>query len=183
MYGLVNKAIEDLVVSEHGQDAWERICKSVGFHDSTFVAMQPYDDAITYSLVGAISEELGADPNDVLRSFGKWWITYTAKEGYGEMLSMYGDNLATFLDNLGDMHDRVALTFPELVPPRFEVEALQQDVYQLDYHSERDALAAMVLGLLDGLAERFDTQLEVEQIHTRAEQGFDRYLVKELRAG
>ena len=40
----------------------------------------------------------------------------------------------------------------------------------------------MVLGLLDGLAERFETLLEVKQIHTRAERGFDRFLVKEHRA-
>jgi hypothetical protein len=182
MYGLVNKAIEELVVENHGQEVWDRVCKQAGFTEGSFLSMQSYDDALTFNLVGAVCAELGAEPADVLRSFGRWWITFTAAEGYGEMLQLYGDDLGTFLDNLGDMHDRVALTFPDLVPPRFEIEELEPNVFQLDYHSDRDGLSPMVLGLLDGLAERFETQLEVEEVCTRAERGFDRFILKERRA-
>lgn len=36
MYGLVNKAIKDLVVNNHGEDKWKEICQLSDFHDEEF---------------------------------------------------------------------------------------------------------------------------------------------------
>ena len=57
MYGLVNKAIEDLVVSNFGEDKWEAIKAKAGVDVEVFVSNEAYPDDITYNLVGAASEE------------------------------------------------------------------------------------------------------------------------------
>ena len=59
MYGLVNRAIEQLVVSTKGEPAWQRVCARAGVGADGFVAMCPYDDRLTFDLVHAVSEELG----------------------------------------------------------------------------------------------------------------------------
>lgn len=164
MYGLVNRAIEGLVREKFGDDPWESIRSRAGVEVSGFVAMDQYDDAITYALVGAASEELGLDPGTILEAFGEYWTTYTIEEGYADLLEMMGSNLEEFLDNLDSMHMRITATMPGLVMPSFRREACPDGSSILYYESSRDGLAPMVVGLLRGLAGRFDVDIEVEPL-------------------
>jgi hypothetical protein len=166
MYGLVNRAIEQLVVSTKGEPAWQRVCARAGVGADGFVAMCPYDDSLTYALVHAVSEELGMEPARVLEAFGEYWILYTADEGYGELMQSAGSDMRSFLDNLDDMHGRVESIFPQMKLPRFRVESLEGDALRVHYGSDREGLAPMVTGLLRGLAKRFGQQVAVH--HTTA---------------
>ena len=180
MYGLVNRAIKGLVVDQFGKESWERICSRAEINDAGFVAMEAYDDAITYALVGAASEELGLDAGTVLESFGEYWTLYTIEEGYGDMLTMMGSSLDEFLDNLDSMHERIRATMPDLVPPSFEREEQADGSSILHYRSERPGLAPMVQGLLHGLAKRFETELQVEYLDA-PQPGHDRFLIREVK--
>lgn len=164
MYGLVNRAIEQLVVSTGGEAAWQRVCRRAGLGAEGFVAMCPYDDGITYRLVEAVSQELGQTPAQVLEAFGNYWVLYTAEEGYGELMHACGDDLRGFLDHLNELHGRIETVFPELRPPHFEVHAVAEGEYLVHYVSDRTGLAPMVLGLLNGLARRFNEAVDIEQL-------------------
>lgn len=164
MYGLVNRAIKGLVTEKFGEDKWNNICERAGVESSSFVAMEAYDDAVTFSLVGAASAELGLEQSAVLEAFGEYWTVYTIDEGYGDLLSMMGSTLEEFLQNLDSMHARIGGTMPELIPPSFEREPQEDGSSILHYRSEREGLAPMVTGLLRGLARRFSIELEVRQI-------------------
>ncbi|MCA8963350.1 MAG: heme NO-binding domain-containing protein [Planctomycetes bacterium] len=177
MYGLVNRAIEGLVCEKFGKESWQNICRRAGLGDPSFLAMEAYDDAITYSLVGAASAELGLDPAAILEAFGTYWTSYTIEEGYGDLLSMMGNTLEDFLDNLDSMHTRVGGTMPELVPPSFDREPQPDGSSILHYRSEREGLAPMVLGLLKGLAQRFDVKIHIEQLEP-AGKGHERFMVR-----
>ena len=83
MYGLVNKAVEQLVQRQFGEDKWMEIKNKAGV-DSNFVAMGSYPDEVTFSLVAAASEVLGSPPEAILEAFGEHWIQFTVDEGYGE---------------------------------------------------------------------------------------------------
>lgn len=181
MYGLVNRAIEGLVTDKFGAEAWTRICARADLdHGDGFVAMDAYDDALTYALVGAASEELGLDPAQVLESFGEYWTLYTIEEGYGDMLTMMGATLEEFLDNLDSMHERIRATMPDLVPPSFEREEQPDGSSILHYRSTRPGLAPMVIGLLRGLAARFDADLEIEHLDSPAD-GHDRFSIRQVK--
>lgn len=182
MYGLVNRAIEQLVVSLKGEAAWERVCTDADWPDGGFVAMQTYDDAVTYRLVGAVSRELGLAPDDVLRAFGEYWILYTAEEGYGEMLAMCGNDLIGFLHGMNQMHARIEASLPGIRPPHFEVKALGSAGFELTYASKREGLAPMVEGLITGLAKRFGQEVEIRHTVKRSEQSpRDCFLIKILQ--
>jgi hypothetical protein len=58
MYGIVNKAIEDLVISNFGEEKWEAVKTRSGVDIDFFISNEPYDDDITYKLAGAVSEEM-----------------------------------------------------------------------------------------------------------------------------
>lgn len=179
MYGLVNRAIEQLVVATKGEAAWQRVCARAGTGSDGFIAMCPYHDDVTYKLVGAVSEELDLPPSDVLEAFGEYWILYTAEEGYGELMAAAGEDLRAFLDNLNDLHGRVEAVFPAMQLPRFEVVDESPGIYRVHYDSEREGLAPMVAGLLRGLARRFGQPVEVQHVQARSASARDVFRVVE----
>jgi hypothetical protein len=66
------------------------------------------------------------------------------------------------------MHAQVGLIFPALRPPSFRVTDIAADSLVLHYFSERQALAPMVIGLLEGLEVHFDLTISVKQTADRA---------------
>lgn len=172
MYGLVNKALKDLILHEYGDSVWDKVKKTANFYEDMFITMEPYPDQMTYDLVVATSKVLDVSPEKILEAFGEYWILYTAKEGYGELLTLAGKNLPEFLLNLDTMHSRVGLSFPYLNPPSFECSDQKDGSLILHYHSQRLGLAPMVIGLLKGLGKMFKVNLEIEQIAYR-EKGDD----------
>src|SRR5437879_2158805 len=119
MYGSVNKAIEELVCSNYGEERWEAIRAAAGCDVEMFIGTESYPDELTYQLVGAASQVLGVGPEAVLRAFGRYWIIHTAREGFGDLLLASGASLPEFLRNLPNFHARLTLIFPDLRPPSF----------------------------------------------------------------
>jgi hypothetical protein len=167
MYGLVNRAIEQLVTSTRGADGWRRVRERAGVAEEGFVAVQSYPDEVTYRLVDAVSAELGQPTEQVLEAFGEYWILYTAEQGYGDLMRAGGLDLVTFLAKLNDMHGRIETTFQHLAVPYFEIEPLHDGRFELLYESPREGLAPMVVGLLRGLAKRFGQAIEIDHVQRR----------------
>ena len=71
MYGLVNRALQQLAVATKGEAAWDEIRRRAGVEDEVFMRMDAYPDEITYNLVGAASEVL-ATPAPELPQFAAW---------------------------------------------------------------------------------------------------------------
>jgi len=170
MYGLVNKAIEDMVCTYFSEDTWETIKQKAKVDIDAFSSMDAYPDDLTHKLVKAASQVLGMSSSEILQAFGEYWVLYTAQEGYGQMMDMAGDNLPEFLQNLDNLHTRVGLSFPQLKPPSFKCTHMQKDSLQLHYHSSRQGLAPMVKGLVKGLGTRFKAEISITQTNSR-EQG------------
>jgi hypothetical protein len=169
LYELINRAIRDMVVANHGEATWARVLDRAGVEAEHFEAMDPYPDALTHQLIAAASEELHEHPHAFMRSFGEFWVTYTAAEGYGHLMDLAGSSLPEFLRNLDDLHAQVGVHFPSLKPPSFDTDAHKPGSMRLHYHSERDGLAPMVIGLVEGLGQRFDTAVDVDQVASRNE--------------
>lgn len=169
MYGLVNRAIEGLLTTQYGAEKWEAVKSRAGIGIEGFVSMHSYPDSVTYDLVAAASAELELPADVVLEAFGEYWIRYSATEGYGELLDMWGDNLVDFLKNMNNLHARVSLSFPELKPPSISVSETTDSSFKLHYRSDREGLAPFVVGLLRGLGARFGVAVEVSE-HARSEQ-------------
>lgn len=168
VYGLVNRAIEELVTERFGPEAWLRVLSRSGVEVPAFVGMQAYPDELTYRLVAAASRELGLSEEAVLEEFGRYWTLYTAQKGYGELFRLGGATLREFLVNLPQLHTRVALMFPELRPPEFWLANVGQTSLTLNYRSTREGLGPMVVGLLKGLGEHFHTPMTIEQVAHRS---------------
>jgi hypothetical protein len=169
MYGIVNKAIEDLVSENYGIEIWEKVKEKSGVDVEYFLSNEPYDDAITYQLAGAAADVLGITVTQVLHAFGEWWILKTGKEKYGGLMEAGGHNLKEFLANLPMFHNRIMLMYPKLTPPEFKVSNQEENSIHVHYHSKREGLQEFVRGLLNGLAKMYNVEASIELLQTRDE--------------
>jgi hypothetical protein len=169
MYGIVNKAIEELVTEQFGAATWERVKQQSGVDVDFFISDEPYDDAITYQLATALAAETSLPLPDVLSSFGEWWVLRTSKEKYGGLMQAGGHDLREFLINLPLFHNRVMLIYPKLTPPEFKVTDITDRSVQVHYFSHRLGLQDFVRGLLTGLGKMYQTPVTVNLLQSRNE--------------
>lgn len=167
MYGIVNKAIQDLITQKFGAENWEAVRAKSGVDVDFFLSNEPYDDDITYKLAVAASEVLGITVGQVLNAFGEWWILKTGKEKYGSLMEAGGHNLKEFLVNLPLFHNRIMLIYPKLTPPEFKVSHIENDSIHVHYHSKREGLQEFVRGLLSGLAIMYKVDVSIELLQSR----------------
>ncbi len=114
---------------------------------------------------------LERDPATLLEEVGFYWTT-SAINPYKQMFEMSGETFIEFIKKLNDLHTRVGEVMPDLIPPSFSVTEETDTTFILHYHSKRDGLWPMVLGLIRGLGKRFDTEVEISHLAGK-EDGLD----------
>jgi len=167
MYGMVNRAVEEMVCTHHGEAVWERIKATAGVDVDVFMSNEGYPDEMTYRLVGAASEVLGVPADKILEAFGEHWVLHTARDAYGGLMQAAGKSLPEFLSNLPNFHSRVAMIFPKLQPPRFQCSEITESSLKLHYYTHRRGLAPFVVGLMRGLGRMFATPVTVRLVESR----------------
>jgi hypothetical protein len=167
MYGIVNRAIEDLVKEKFGDAKWDLVKEISGIHIDFFIGNESYDDDLTYKLVQGVSTAMKIPQDEVLESLGEWWVLRTGKEKYGSLLEAGGKNLHEFLIKLPVFHNRVMLIYPHLTPPDFHVQMDSERSALVHYHSKRIGLQHFVRGLLVGLGKMYNEMAFVEIIQSR----------------
>jgi hypothetical protein len=166
MYGIVNQAIQDLVLEKFGSKIWDQVKQRSKVDTDVFLSNEPYPDADTYSLATSVSEVCKIDLNDVLIAFGQHWVLKTGQEKYGALMKAGGANFREFLINLPNFHSRVMLLFPDLTPPEFAVSDLQDQSLVMHYYSTRKGLTFFMYGLLKGLSELYKVDAQIQLKHT-----------------
>ena len=142
MYGIVNKAIEELVKENYGEEKWELIKIRSAVDVDFFISNEPYDDAITYQLAGAVADEMKVPLSDVLIKFGEHC-------------------------NLPVFHNRIMLMYPKLTPPEFKISDVEERSVCVHYYSRREGLQEFVRGLLQGLGKMYNTAVTIELLQHR----------------
>lgn len=167
MYGIINKAIQELVIENYGEEKWQKILALSAVEEDFFISNEPYDDDITFKLAQAVSLEMSMDFKDVLIVFGEWWVVKTTKDKYGTLMESGGATLKEFLLNLPVFHNRVMFIYPKLTPPEFKVSNVSDTSMHLHYISSREGLQEFVRGLIQGLGIMFNTPVTIELIQSR----------------
>lgn len=159
MYGIIHTALRDMVLENFGDAKWAEILALAGVGDSSFVRMQTYDDSVVISLVGATSQVLETPAEECLELFGRFWITFTAKDNYENLMNATGSKIVTFIKSINILHDRITSTFKGYVPPEFYIKTLDEQHHEVTYVSSRNGFMHFVRGLLFGLGDRFGKEL------------------------
>lgn len=168
MYGLVNRAVQELVETRFGVEEWKAIRVDAGIDVEMFVGMEQYPDEVTYRLVEAASRHLGLSPDAVMEAFGEYWVLYTGRSGYDDLMKMSGTTLVAFLHNLDTLHAHVSRSYPNLRPPSFQCTDVTEGSLLLHYRSHRPGLTPLVVGLIKGLGAMFNTPVRVAVVERKS---------------
>ena len=181
MYGLVNRALQELVCAHCGKAVWDQIRAKAEVKEEVFIRMDSCLDAVTYRLIDAASVVLQTPADVLLKQFGQHWMRYTSIEGYGALVNDMGRDFFEALAGLDAMHARVALLYPNLKTPHFRCTEISSESLFLHYHSERVGFAPMILGLIEGLGEKFGIRVSIEHVVAKGpEQDFDSFFIRLL---
>lgn len=170
MYGIVNKAIEDLVKENFGIEVWQAVKTRSNITVDFFISNETYDDQITYQLAQAVADEMQMSLSEVLISFGEYWVLKTGRQKYGSLLEAGGSTLKEFLCNLPHFHNRIMLMYTHLTPPEFKISDVEERSVHLHYYSKREGLQDFVRGLIQGLGKMYNTPVIIELLQSRNEQ-------------
>ena len=177
MYGIVNKAIEELIVRDFGVEKWHSIKEKSSIDIEFFLSNETYDDDVTFKLATAAAAELNVSLSNILISFGEFWVLNTGKEKYGALMEAGGSNLKQFLIHLPSFHNRVIVIYPKLTPPEFRITDIEESSLHVHYISKREGLQEFVRGLLQGLSKLYKVSTNIELLQSRNE-GCDHEIFK-----
>lgn len=169
MKGVIFNILEQAVVRAHGDAAWDALLERSGA-DGAYTAVGSYDDGELFRIVGAASELLGLEPDEIVRWFGR--------EAIGLLFDRYPydedhDCTSAFLRTLDDIvHPEVEKLYPGAIVPRFEYEGEARNHVILHYRSPR-RLCTLAEGMIEGAAARFGETVEIEH-RTCLKRGDDR---------
>lgn len=162
MYGMVHRALRQMVVEREGTIAWHEIELAAGVSATEMVGLVVYDDAVTLNILGAAAERLGTTPSQVLEDFGRYWLHFIDNKAYRAIMDYAGKDMVSLLTNLDRLHAAVLAAMPKARVPSFTVLESYDHGLVVRYQSQRRGLEPLVTGLLLGLLDKFDLEGTVE---------------------
>lgn len=169
MYGMIHRAIHDLVTEQHDPEDWEISRMSLRIGPELMISTAVYPDEKTIELIHRAATLMSLTPEEFLQRLGRFWITFSEKGSFSHMLDFTGKDLPSFIGNLDRMHRAVVLAMPKADVPLFKLVESRPGELIVDYLSTRTGLEPFVTGLLEGLLGRFGHTGSVNHVEGSAQ--------------
>lgn len=158
--GVVFNLLEQIVIREHGEDAWDELLDSAGLEGS-YTSLGSYEDADLAKLVGAASGALNLPPDEIVRWFGRNALPLFAVS-HPQLFERHSSG-RTFVLTLNDIiHPEVRKLYPGADVPVFDFASTPTGDIVMGYHSSRK-MCSFAEGLLEGTADYFGEQVAIVQ--------------------
>lgn len=165
MYGMIHRAIRELVIDVKGRDAWFEVERSANCGPAEMISSEVYPDHITLDILKNSAEILKIDLDEMLRRFGSYWIEFASSGSFRGIMNFAGRDLETFINNLNKMHDSVQTVLVNSSMPSFEILSARDGFMAVIYKSKRTGLDSFVIGLFEGLIRHFNLKGEVSMVN------------------
>jgi len=159
MKGIVFNLLEQVVVSNHGEAAWDGLLDRTGLAGA-YTSLGSYPDAQIQALVEAASEVLGKPADEILRWFGREAMPLLARH-YPAFFAPHRTTRAFVLSVNSIIHPEVRKLYTGAGCPHFHFEDGADGALLLGYNSPR-RLCALAHGFIEGAAGHFGESVRVE---------------------
>jgi guanylate cyclase soluble subunit beta len=176
MYGMIHRAMRNMVHDELGEDAWLALEQTLKIGPMDLLTGKVYDDALTLRIISEAAAQLNLSVDQCLVAFGQYWIRYANEGSLASVMNFTGQDLASFITNLDRLHLAVGAAMPDARLPAFATLSNEPGHLVVEYRSERVGFEPFVLGLFQGLMHRFHTSGQIEVL-SRGEQ----YIIFDIR--
>jgi hypothetical protein len=172
MYGVVNKAIGQVIRRDNGESAWNAIRGRAGVETDGFISAYEYPDEITYRLVDAAAGVLGVTVDDILERLGHYWASQVAPEYYGPILEGGCRTALEYLQFLPELQVRLRMIFPQAQPAEFLCTDVTEDGLLLHYRSTGQGnVLPFIRGMVRGIGRMYRVDLDVRVLDDASRAG------------
>lgn len=169
MYGMIHRAMRQMVNEKLGEEAWRALEKKLDIGPTELLTAMVYDDALTFKIVAEAADRLNLPMDKCLFVFGNYWIRYVYQGPLASIMNFTGATLRSFIVNLDRLHLAVATAMPGTRLPSFHTLESTTGYIRIEYRSERTGLEEFVRGLFHGLMEKFEVTGRVEIVERSAD--------------
>lgn len=160
MKGTIVKCLEEVIKRDHDEEKWEEILEAAGidpFH--IFGVMDDVADEGIVAVIGKAAEVLGVPAQKIMDDFGVHWSAVYAPRVY-EVYFEKATSTRQMLLSMAGVHEQVTRRMDNARPPRFTYDETEDGI-TMHYDSPR-GLVALMPGLVRGLAQYFNEEVEVD---------------------
>ena len=160
MKGIVFTEFLEMVESKFGIEMVNGLLDSSELASGgVYSAVGTYDHKEMVSLVVELGKRSGMPLPDLLKAFGRY-LFGTFKTSYASMFESAGDGFE-FLESIDqEIHVEVLKLYPDAELPSFKTERKEDNVLQMDYHSDR-AMGALAHGLIEACGEHYNECFDI----------------------
>ena len=160
MKGIVFTEFLEMVESKFGIEMVNGLLDSSELASGgVYSAVGTYDHKEMVSLVVELGKRSGMPLPDLLKAFGRY-LFGTFKTSYASMFESAGDGFE-FLESIDqEIHVEVLKLYPDAELPSFKTERKEDNVLQMDYHSDR-AMGALAHGLIEACGEHYNEGFDI----------------------
>ena len=140
MYGIINRALEELVIANFRQEKWLAVKQRSAVEADFFISNEATMTRSRRLLATAVSEEMNMPLSDaVMTAFGEWWIVETGKEKHGGLMDYIRPFLRRILVNPRRFWQQGYAIYPKLVNRlEFKVTDVEANSLQLHLFFEKE---------------------------------------------
>lgn len=161
MYGMIHRAMRQMVFEQLGEEAWLALEHRLKIGPTELLTGMVYEDTLTFEIVAEAAARFNLTVDECLFEFGRYWIRYAEQGSLSSIMTFTGQDLATFIANLDRLHLAVGAAMPGTRLPSFTTLERNSGHLVVEYRSDRMGLENFVCGLFHGLMDRFDTHGDV----------------------
>jgi len=161
MYGMIHRAMRQMVQEELGEEAWLALEQKLDIGPTELLTGMVYDDALTLEIVAEAAARFNLSVDQILEAFGQYWVRFAGQGSLSSIMKFTGQNLASFITNLDRLHLAVGSAMPGARLPTFSTLENAPGHLVVEYRSDRVGMEPFVKGLLQGLMDRFNACGEI----------------------
>ena len=176
MYGMIHRALRQMVFEQLGKEAWIALEQKLGIGPTELLTGMVYEDELTLEIISETAARMNLTVDECLTEFGRYWIRYADKGSLSSIMKFTGQTLPSFIANLDRLHVAVGTAMPGTQLPSFTMLKNSEGHLSVEYRSDRLGMEKFVYGLFLGLMERFAVHGEV----TIVSQG-EKYIVFDIQ--
>ena len=176
MKGIVFTEFLEMVESKFGIEMVNGLLDSSELASGgVYSAVGTYDHKEMVSLVVELGKRSGMPLPDLLKAFGRY-LFGTFKTSYASMFESAGDGFE-FLESIDqEIHVEVLKLYPDAELPSFKTERKEDNVLQMDYHSDR-AMGALAHGLIEACGEHYNEGFDIAMQPQTEDGKYVRFLI------
>jgi hypothetical protein len=163
MKGIIFNLFEEVVVAEHGDEAWEDMLEQAET-EGAYTAVGSYPDREFISLLEAIPSSAGQSADELLRWFGTKAIPLLAGR-YPVFFEGHSSTRSFLLTLNNIIHPEVRKLYPDADVPVFDFDTPSTNGTLVVGYRSRRKLCSLAEGFIHGAAAHFNERVTIEQPH------------------